>query len=100
MVDQITRAVAQRGMTGRLSTWPAPASMAWTGGGVNYAIEVLNGRVPRDRIDENVLRQSFSTYFRELLGEELNVGVRSFPDPATGQNIDNYKLVIMNHLTF
>jgi len=100
MVDQITRAVAARGMTGRLSTWPAPASMAWTGGGVNYAVEVLNGRAPRDRIDERILGEAMSAYFRELLGEELSVGIRSFPDPASGQNIDNYKLVIMNHLTF
>ena len=100
MVDQITRAVADAGMTGRLATWPVPASMAWTGAGVNYAIKVLNGQAPRDRIDETLLRQAFADYFQDLLGTNIDVGVRSFPDPTTGQNIDNYKLVIMNHLVF
>jgi hypothetical protein len=74
--------------------------MAWTGAGVNYAIKVLNGQAPMDRIDVNLLSQAFSEYFRDLLGEDLSVGIRSFPDPATGRDIENYKLVIMNHLTF
>ena len=100
MVTEVTRAISQRGMQGRLSTWPAPASMTWTGAGFNYAMKVLNGEVSRDRIDENALRQSLNTYFRELLGVEVPVGIRSFPDPSLGRDIDNYKLVIMGHLTF
>ena len=100
MIEQIKIAVAERGMTGRLSTWPAPASMAWTGGGTNYAIKVLNGQAPRDRIDVRLLHESFSTYFTELLGNDVSVGIRAFPDPATGRDIENYMLVLMDHLTF
>jgi len=100
MIDQITQAVANVGMTGRLATWPAPASMAFTGASVNYAIKVLNGEAPRDRVDETLLRQAFAAYFQDLLATDIDVGLRSFPDPTTGQNIDNFKLVIMDHLVF
>ena len=100
MVTEITRAVGARGMHGRLSTWPAPAAMTWTAGGTNYAIKYLNGEVPRDRIDEAALKESMESYFRELLGTEVPIGIRSYQDASSGAIIDNYKLIIMGHLTF
>ena len=100
IVDQITRAIAARGMQGRLSTWPAPASMIWTGAGVEYAIRVLNGELPFDRVDENALRQVISDHIRDFYGTTVDIQLRSFPDPTTGRSIENYKIVHMGHLTF
>ena len=74
--------------------------MTWTATGANYAIKVLNGEVSRDRIDENALRDAMNSYFRELLGTEVPIGIRSYQDASTGAVIDNYKLIIMGHLTF
>ena len=100
MVREITRAVAARNMQGRLSTWPAPASMVWTGAGVEYAIKVLNGEVPSNTINEAVLTQVITSHIHDYVGADVPVQLRSFPDPSLGRNIDNYKLVIMGHLAF
>jgi hypothetical protein len=100
MVNEITRAIAARGMQGRLSTWPAPASMIWTGAGAEYAIRVLNGELPFDRVDESALRRAITDHIRDFIGADVDVQLRSFPDPATGQEIENYKIVLMGHLTF
>ena len=100
MVTEITRAIAARGMQGRLSTWPAPASMTWTVAGAEYAIKVLRGEVPRDRIDERALRQVISDYILDITGAHVDADIVSLTDRATGITYDNYKLVLMGHLTF
>jgi len=100
MTDQVRNAVAARGMQGRLGTWPAPAGMTWTGAGAEYAIKVINGELPFDRIDEVALRQVISDHLRDFVGATVDAQIRSFPDPTTGRNIDNYKLVIMGSIVF
>ena len=100
MIEEITKAVAAQGMHGRLSTWPAPASMVWTGAGVEYAIKVLNGEVPSNIINESVLKQVVTDHIFDYVGTQVAIDLRSFPDPSLGRNIDNYKLVIMGHLAF
>jgi hypothetical protein len=100
MVTEITRAIAAQGMQGRLSTWPAPASMVWTGASAEYIIRVLNGELPFDRVDVTALQRAISGYIRDFVGADVAVQIRNFPDPATGREIDNYKLVLMGHLAF
>jgi len=65
--------VAEAGMTGRLSNWALPASMANTTVGFMYAIEWLNGRVPQElgAVDEAVLLRLFGDYAEEMLGERM-----------------------------
>jgi len=100
MTTQVRNAIAARGMQGRLGTWPAPAGMTWTGAGFEYAVRVLNGELPFDRIDERALQQAIVGHLRDFVGANVDAQIRSFPDPTTGRNIDNYKLVIMGHLVF
>jgi hypothetical protein len=100
MISEITGAIAARGMQGRLSTWPVPASMALSSAGAEYAIRVLNGELPFDRIDEGALREAIGNYIKDYVGVDVDIQIRSFPDPASGRNIENYKLVLMGHLTF
>ena len=66
-------AIAEAGMTGRLSNWALPASMANTTVGFMYAVEWLNGRVTHEigQVDEAVLLRLFGDYAEEMLGERM-----------------------------
>jgi len=100
MINETRRIAAERNMTGRLSTWPAPASMTWTVAGAEYAIRWINGEVPRTGIDERVLAQCVSDYIREFTGANVTAQMSNFTDRSTDITYDNYKLLIMGHLVF
>jgi hypothetical protein len=100
MVTEISNAINAAGMQGRLSTWPAPASMAWTVTGAEYAIKWIKGEVPRNTIDEAALRSAFSEYVMEITGIYVDAQITDYVDPGTGQQFPNYKLILMGHLTF
>ena len=44
LIEQLTIEVANRGATGRISTWPVPINMLFVEVGVRYSIEFLEGR--------------------------------------------------------
>jgi len=73
IVDATSAAIAEAGMTGRLSNWALPGSMAYTHVGFMYAVEWLNGRVSQDLgyVDEAVLLKLFGDYAEEMLGERM-----------------------------
>jgi len=100
MVTEITSAIAEQGMQGRLSTWPAPASMTWTVAGAEYAMKWIKGEVSKEGIDEAVLRQVISEYIMDITGADVGANISNFTDRATGTTYDNYKLVLMEHLIF
>ena len=45
LIEEIRQEIAARGASGRLSTWPVPASMMFTIAATKYAIKWLNGEV-------------------------------------------------------
>ncbi|MCL2227665.1 MAG: DUF3798 domain-containing protein [Oscillospiraceae bacterium] len=73
IVEATRQAIAEVGMTGRLSNWALPGSMAYTTVGFYYAVEWLNGRVSQELgyVDEAVLLGLFGDYAEEVLGERL-----------------------------
>jgi hypothetical protein len=97
-VTETRRIAAANNMLGRLSTWPAPAAMAYTNAGAEYAIRVLNGTAPRDRIDERILAECLSNYIRELTGTTVEMFISNWVE--AGRPIENYKLVRQGYLTF
>ena len=87
MIDLTRAAVAEAGLSGRLSNWYVPASMANTEVGFMYAVEWLNGRVTREVgvIDVDVLTRLFADYIERLTGTRvyleltpLQIGADSF----------------------
>ena len=73
-IIELTRvAAAEADMTGRLSNWAVPGSMAYTTVGFMYAVEWINGRVTREvgQVDEAVLLRLFEDYIEEKTGERL-----------------------------
>ena len=97
-IAETKRILAEKGMTGRLSTWPAPAAMAWTGSGIEYAIKVLNGQVPRGRIDDRVLAGCISEYALAATGTNVEVIMKDYVE--AGNSYNNFKMLVMGYLTF
>ena len=97
-VGETKKILASKGMTGRLSTWPVPAAMAWTNAGAEYAIKVLNGQVSRTGIDNKVLADCISEYALAVTG--TNVDVQMKPYVEAGRTYDNFKMLIMGYLTY
>ena len=73
IIEATSEAVAAAGMTGRLSNWALPGSMAYTTVGFMYAVEWLNGRVTQEvgQIDVDVLLRLFGDYAEVTLGERM-----------------------------
>ena len=73
IIEETRAAVAEAGMTGRLSNWALPGSMAYTTVGFMYAIEWLNGNVSREvgYVDEAVLLRLFGDYAEDVFGERV-----------------------------
>lgn len=93
VIDETKRILAEKGLTGRLSTWPVPVAMMSTVASTEYAFKVMAGEVPFDKLDIPVLEQCMADYAK--------VPVKSAPyvDEA-GKSYDNYLFVLMGFLTY
>jgi hypothetical protein len=101
IIAQIRSIVAEQGVEGRLATWVAPAAMAWTIAGAEYAIKWINGEVPAEGIDDAALIQAINTYVKEVTGlDDAGVKMSDYTDPGTGETYSNYKLLLMDYLVF
>ena len=97
-IAETKRIAKEKGMTGRLSTWPAPAAMAWTNAGAEYAIKVLNGQISKTAIDDKVLGECIGAYAKEVTGSSVDVTMRPYSE--AGRSYDNFKMLIMGYLTY
>jgi len=98
VIAETRAALAARGVAGRLSTWPAPATMMWTTAATMYAIKWINGEVPQNGIDYAVLNQLCADYSKELSGEA--VGLILEPLVLDGVTHHNYVMALMEYLTY
>ena len=75
ILAETSRVIAERGMTGRLSNWALPGSVAYTTVGFLYAVEWLNDRVSQEIgvVDKDVLLALFGEFAEDVLG------VRDYP---------------------
>jgi len=93
VIDETRRILKEKGMTGRLSTWPVPVAMMGTVAGTEYAFKVINGEVPFDKLDVKVLEQCMSDYAK------VAVETNPYVDEA-GKKYDNFLFVLMDFLTY
>ena len=98
IVDEIRTNLAIRGVSGRLSTWSAPASMMWTTACTEYAIKVLNGELAADTVDFNVFDSLCEAYAKGITGS--NVEVKLEPFSYEGRTYENYIVALVEYLTF
>jgi len=89
MIEMTRAAVAEAGMTGRLSNWGIPAAMAFTTAAFYYAVEWMHGSVPTEpgaHPDINVINRLIGDYMYAQTGERmymdllnLTIGATVFP---------------------
>ena len=93
VIDETRRILKEKGMSGRLSTWPVPVAMMSTVASTEYAFKVIAGEVPFDKLDMKVLEQCMADYAK------VAVSATPYVDEA-GKKYDNYLFVLMDFLTY
>lgn len=91
MVGEITRIMAEKGMTGRTSTWPVPVSMMFIEGSAEYAKAWINGE-----FEEKMNITKLMEKFKEYSGVEVNLTKLV----EGGTTYDNYYVILLDFLNF
>ncbi|MEJ8555230.1 DUF3798 domain-containing protein [Tepidibacter sp. Z1-5] len=93
VVGEIKSKIAEKGGTGRFSTWPVPVNMMFVESGVEYAKAFLegntNGKVDKAKIEE---------IFKNVSGMEMKLS--TFTNESTGNTFDNFFMVLSDYITF
>lgn len=92
VVAETAKKLEEKGMLGRASTWPVPASMMATTAGAEYAILWATGEVQKEGLDMAALEKCMSDYAK--------VSVETSAYEEAGKTYDNYRLVAMDFLTY
>ncbi len=92
VIAETTRILKEKGVLGRFSTWPVPVSMMGTVASAEYAVKLMNGEVSGDALDLKVLEQCMADY--------AGVSVSTSPLEDSGKTYDNYRLIMMDFLTY
>ena len=92
VISETNRILGEKGVLGRFSTWPVPAAMMATGASVEYAIKWLNGEVPQEGIDVEVLKQCMKDY------SGVDISITAYEE--NGVTYDNFLMPLMGYLTY
>lgn len=90
VTEEIKKVIAEKGGTGRYSTWPVPVNMLFVEAGVEYAIAFAKGEV--DRNDSEYLTK----IMKDLVGGEVEIS--NYIEDGT--EYDNYYLLLSDYLNF
>lgn len=93
IVEQIKAKVAEKGGTGRFSTWPVPVNMMFVEGGVEYAKAYLEGK-----FTEKVNKDELVKIFKEVAKAEMKVD--TLTSETSGKKLDNFFMVLSDYITF
>ncbi|WP_432408669.1 DUF3798 domain-containing protein [Wukongibacter sp. M2B1] len=90
-IEQIKAKVAEKGGTGRFSTWPVPVAMMFIEAGAEYSKAYIDGET-NGKIDMDVIKEKFAEY----AGVDVQVSTLN----ENGKQFDNYFTVLLDFLTF
>lgn len=93
VIEQIKTKVAEKGGTGKFSTWPVPVNMMFVEGGVEYAKAFLEGKT-NGKVDKAKLEEIFKT----MTGMEMKLS--TFKNESTGNTFDNFFMILSDYITF
>ena len=104
-IAQIKSGLEGKGDLSRLSTWPVFDTFMYASTAAEYAIKWINGEVPKDGVDVEVLTQLMEEY------AGVNVYLTPFVDDGThdyyerkseptGETYENFLLMRMDYVTF
>ena len=92
-VYQSEKILKEKGCSGRLSTWPVPVAMMATVASTEYAMKVIDGQVPFDKLNVPVLEKDMANYAK------VKVSTTPYIDEA-GKKYPTYLFVLMDFLTY
>ena len=92
IIAETSRILKDKGVSGRFSTWPVPANMAEVYAGVEYAIEWINGNVPKEGLDLDALK----VCMKEYTGTDVSFTAYK----ENGVTMNNYQLFLMDYLIY
>lgn len=92
VISETAKALKEKGVLGRFSTWPVPVAMMNTVASTEYAIEWINGNVSKDTLDVKVLEEKMAEY--------AELPVSTSPYTEAGLEIPQFRLIIMDFLTY
>lgn len=90
-VEEITKAIAAKGGTGRFSTWPVPVAMMFVEAGSEYAMKYASGE-----IKEKVNLEAMTKEFKEYAKTDITITTLE----ENGVKYDNYYMVLVDFLNF
>lgn len=91
MIAAVTAAIAEKGMSGRLSTWPVPINKAMIEGATLYAIEYVDGKIKEKSNMEELAR-----CLKTATGATMTIGTLT----EGGVNYPNYYTLLSEFVTF
>lgn len=91
VIDQISAKIAEKGGTGRFSTWPVPVNMMFVESGAEYAIAWAQGKT-NGTVDK--------AYMEKLFSEYAKVEVKLTTLEEGGTAYDNFLLLLSDYITF
>jgi len=94
VIAETRKIVKEKGVEGRLSTWPVPAAMMFTVGATEYAMKMINGETNLRILDKEVLDQCLSEYAK------VPVLTVPYVDSASGTEYPNFLFALMGFLDY
>jgi hypothetical protein len=92
VIGETRKIVKEKGVEGRLSTWPVPVAMMFTAGATEYIIKILDGETNLRFLDKEVLDQCPSNYAK--------VKVETEPYVESGKEISNVLFALVGFLDY
>jgi len=97
IVEQIKAKIAEKGGTGRFSTWPVPVSMLSTAAAVEYARMYAEGKL-QSKNDPEALKECFEMVSK---GAEITLNTYVEKDKDGNEiNHENFYLILSDYTTF
>ncbi|MFZ5967973.1 MAG: DUF3798 domain-containing protein [Bacillota bacterium] len=93
VVEQVKAKIAEKGGTGRFSTWPVPVNMMFVDAGVEYAKAYLEGKT-NGKVDKEKLVEAFKNY------AGVDMKVDNLVSETSGKKLDNFFMVLSDYITF
>lgn len=91
LVEEIKTKMAEKGMTGRMSTWPVPCSMMFIEAGAEYAKAWIDGE-----FEEKLNVEKVEEYFKAYAGVDIELSTLN----EGGTEYPNYLMVLLGYLDF
>ena len=93
VIDETRKIIKEKGVEGRLSTWPVPVAMMFTIGSTEYAMKLIDGEVDLDKLDKELLDKCLSNYAK------VDVATTAYIDDS-GKEFPNFLFALMGFLTY